>query len=364
MSVFNALNPAGPERNKGLFKLLAYLIVLAGLFISANFLWPETVGAMLNILWIVLLVSVLVFFSIGLMVVFGLRKEANKILDVLLEGSLTFLDLLDFIKLVYRRFIAVLKDFILYATPVLAYVFSFVIYVLIIMLFKGVGASYDVTWLTVIITFVLVFAFGFINKPRNDFPDLSVWKNQFADIFRRSFIDGIEIVLFIFFLTMDSKNLFFLPSYLNIELHAVFGDYNLMTRSFVYNDHLKTTVTLVMTAVFIEIFRNFLKVIVAARNNYSMFLQHTPLEERPNKSLLIKRAVRRTFSDLKDDLVKFITYTTVLFAVFMLFPRLKILTLVVMSGTNLLLDILMPARLTGSKGTDLISRILIKLFRL
>ncbi|NMB70469.1 hypothetical protein GYA27_04750, partial [candidate division WWE3 bacterium] len=358
MSVFNALNPAGPERNRGLFKLLAYLIVLAGLFISANFLWPEVVGTMLNILWILMLVAVVVFFAIGLMVVFGLRKEANQILDILLEGTLTFIDLLDFIKLVYRRFITVLKDFILYATPVFAYVLCFVLYVLIIILFKSVGALYDVTGLTIGLTFVMVFAFGLINKPRNILPDLSVWKNQFMDKFRSSFIDGVEIVLFIFFLTMDSKNLFFLPQSLKIELHAIFNEYNLMTRSFVASDHLKTTVNLVLAAVIIEIVRNFLKIIVAARNNYSIFLQNIPFEERPSKSLLIKRAVRRTFGDLKDDLVKFITYTTVLFAVFMLFPRLKILTLVVMSTTNLFLDILIPSRLTASKGTDLISRTL------
>lgn len=364
MSVLNALNTSGPERNKGLFKLLASLIVLAGLFLAGNLLFPEAMSVIGNIVGVILIVVVVIFFAIGIMVIVGLKKEANSILDVLLEGSLTIIDILDFIKLVYRRFVEVLKDFVLYVTPVIAYVLNFLLYVLVIYIYKSVGINHDVTYLTIGLTFLMVMGFGIVNKPSNSEVDPNKWKSQFMARFKMAFIDGLEVLLFVFFLTMDSKNLFFLPEHLRIEIKAQVFNYDLMVRSFHYSDSIRITTALVTITVVLEIFRNILKVIAAARMNYSMGLRNLSMEQKVSKSTLIKAALRKTFVDLKDDLIKFITYNTVLFAVFMLFPRLKLLTLVVASVSNLILDFIMPSRLTRQRSSDLISRLLIKFFKL
>ena len=87
-------------------------------------------------------------------------------------------------------------------------------------------------------------------------------------------------------------------------------------------------------------------------------------EDKHGTLYLIKEAIRQSFNESKNDLIKFVTFNTVLFAVFLLFPRLKILTLAVASATNLILDIAIMSRLTASKGQDLISRSLAKLFKL
>jgi hypothetical protein len=67
---------------------------------------------------------------------------------------------------------------------------------------------------------------------------------------------------------------------------------------------------------------------------------------------------------MKDDVVKFITFSTALFAVFLLFPRLKLFTLALASITGLLLDLVIQERLTALESNDLISRILAKVFKL
>jgi hypothetical protein len=364
MSILNILNTSGNERNKGLYKLLTTIVVIAGIFLGGNFLFPKAISVILNIIWIILITVVVVFFALGILVVIGLKKEASKILDVLLEGSLTFIDLLDFLKLVYHRFIEILKDFAIYIAPVIAYIFTFVLYIGILVLYKTVGKTQDVTLLTIFLTIILVFAVGFLTKPKKIEPIITKWTGFFKHRFHHAFTDGVEVILFIFFLTMDSTQLFFLPEDLRVELHAKFFQYNLMTRSFIYNDHLKFTVTLIVIAITIDIVRNILRVIASARRYYSIGLQSMNPNEKISRSQLIKKSLRQSFVDTKDDLVRFIIFSTVLFAVFLLFPRLKILTLVVASASNLILDILIPLRLFHTRGTDLISRILAKVFRL
>ncbi len=83
-----------------------------------------------------------------------------------------------------------------------------------------------------------------------------------------------------------------------------------------------------------------------------------------SESVGIKTAIRNSFGDTKDDIVKFITFTTALISVFLFFPRLKLFAMVVASITALLLDFVVPGRLIMKQGNDLISRILNKAFRL
>lgn len=83
-----------------------------------------------------------------------------------------------------------------------------------------------------------------------------------------------------------------------------------------------------------------------------------------DKSKLFKDSIRKGFSESKDDLIKFIAFTTVLFALFMFFPRLKLLSVVIASITALCMDMIIPARLSQAKGEDLFSRLVTKIFKL
>jgi len=347
------------------FKYLTWVLAFFGLFLLAAILVPEAVSVVLNIVWVALLTIVIIFFFLGTLVIIGMRKEATRILDILVEGSLTLVDFVNFIKKLWKRFLKILKEFILYATPVLAYLFNLIIYILLIILYKYVGGSYDVTLLTILLTTLLVTAVSFLNKPGIQIIDKDSWKSMFKNKFKNSFADGAELSLFLFFLTMDSTSLFFLPSNLNVPLKAVIGDYDLMLRGFKYDYYFKITLTLIIFAIISELMRSILRIVFTAKMYFTKSAKrgatHEPVQHWTVK---IKDSIRRSFAESKDDFIKFITFTTVLFAVFILFPRLKLLTLGVASITSLVLDFVIPGRLTPTPRNDLISRVLTKVFKL
>jgi type IV secretory pathway VirB3-like protein len=189
------------------------------------------------------------------------------------------------------------------------------------------------------------------------------WKDFFKQRFRRGFIDGSEVLLFVFFLTMDSTKLLFLPARLNIPIKAALAGNDLMVKGFVFQNNFKFTLTLIVVSISIEILRNVLRVVVSAEENYRLlFLENMQKAEKSRLITLVKLAVRRSFNDAKDDLMRFITFTTILFIAFLFFPRLKLLTLVVASVGNLTLDMFIRSRLMNQKSDDLISRCLDKLF--
>lgn len=352
--------------DRKVFSLLTTLVAILALLLAAGIFFPETVSVILNAIWIILMASAIIFFSLGILVIIGMRQEASRILDLLLEGALSFIDFLEFIKDLWRRFVELLKEFLLFAAPIFAYIAAFLVYTLLLYIYKTVGKSHDVTIMTVIITAASILGFGLLSKPKLDNVIDITWKGQMKKRFKDGFIDGIEVVLFIFFLTMDSTKLFFLPKSLNIPLEAEFKGYDLMVRSFVYNSHLSVTVALIVTTISLEVLRYMIKIFAGARRyylNYSQDIEREAGEKRGTVEI-IKISIRKSFNDAKGDLIKFVTFNTVLFAVFLLFPRLKLLTLAVASVTNLALDLTIRTRLTIRRGSDLISRTLQKAFRL
>ncbi len=350
--------------NKKFFNFLVAVLVIFGLFLVAGILFPTFVSIILNILWITLLTVVLIFFLIGVLVIVGLRKEASRILDILLEGSLTLVDFINFAKELWKRFLELVREFLLYAAAVLAYLANLLIYIILLSIYKFVGRSYDVVFLTFVITISLTSIVAFLTKPKFELINLTSWKAKFKHLFMRGFIDGFEVILFLFFLTMDSTSIFFFPNSLNVPLRAALGNYDLMIRGFVYSDHLKVTTIIIIVAVFTEIVRNALRVVFTARMYYKQESSITEDGVRVSWASRFKSALRRSFGELKDDLIEFVTYTTFLFAVFMLFPRLKLLTLATASVTSLFMDLLIPGRLVPTPRTDLISKILSKAFGL
>lgn len=339
------------------YSALAYVIAFLGVLLVLGILFPTAVIVLFNTIWILLLAVVVVFFTLGVLVLIGMKEEVGKFLDVLLEGSLTILDFIDFVKNLYKRFLIALKEFLIFAAPVMAYTLALITYVVIIVVYKTISLEHDVTILTIVLTIASVLSLAVLNTVRRA-PNSAAWAVQLGQAFKQAYSDGLEIALFLFFLTMDSTHLFFLPKNLNIPLRAEIGFYDLMTRSFVYNDHLRVTINLIIMAIVSETARNIIRVVYVAKMYYSQ--QTEPF----NKSPRIKSAVRKSFFDAKDDIIRFIAFTTLLFIVFLVFPRLKLLTLVVASVGSLFLDILIKERLKVVRGTDLISRILQKVFRI
>ncbi len=350
--------------NSPAFKILTSIVGIAGFFIALSILFPHAITIFLNIIGVVLFVTVAIFFTLGILVIIGLRKEANKILDILMEGSLSFVDFLAFLKLLWMRFLELLREFILYATPVIAYAFTLVLYTLLIYVYKSYGKTHDITLFTIALTASLVVIMGVLNKPVSKPVDLTVWANKVKNAFHKAFIDALEVLLFVFFLTMDSTNLFFLPPELNIELNARLGAYDFITRAFVNDGMLKITLNLIVFTIIVEIVRNLLRIIAVARKHYTQDLLLFSDGLIASRATRIKSALRLSFASAKNDLVKFITFNTVLFAVFLVFPRLKILTLAVASFSGLVMDVIILDRLFVKGGNDLISRILAKLFKI
>jgi len=354
------------EKNttKRVFKILLTVLIIVVLGIIANILFPTVMSVIFNIIWILLLSIVITFVLLGVLVIIGLKKEANQILDVLFEGSITLVDFLKFLKEVWKRFIALLKEFLIYAAPFFAYIVNLIIYVLLMFLYKGVGINHDVTGLTFILTAVLVVAVSLINKPgkQGGGSGTSPWMLVFKERFKHGFSDGMEILLFLFFLTMDRENIFFLPHDYRVPLRASIGTYDLMIKGFVYSDHLRTTINLIIIAIATEITRNIIRIIAAAIIYYRKEAGDEPIEIKWTDKL--KNAVRKSFDEIKDDFIIFVTYTTFLLFVFLLFPRLKLLTLAIASVTSLVMDIFMPSRVKPEPKTDLIARIIVKVFRL
>lgn len=345
--------------DKKTFNLLAIVVVLVGLSVIFSLLYPGAFSLVVSILWVVLLGIVIVFFALGLLVVIGLKKEASRLLEVLFEGSLTIIDLIEFIRLSIRKFVSLLRDFLLFIAPFLAFISALFIYVLFILVYKLVGRTYDVTLLTIVLTFIFVSAIGILNSSDRNLTKVD-WAAKFTKKFHNYFSDFLEVVLFVFFLTMDSTHLFFLPQNLNIEIRAQVGTYDLMKRSFMVNDHLKITLNIIIAGILTEIIRNIIRLLVLSIKEYKA----RRLQSTERSAVVFKESIRFSFNQSKDDILKFITFTTILISGFLVFPRLKLLTIAVGSLTSLILDLMFSKRLSSVKGGDLISRIIVKVFKL
>jgi len=353
----NGYKPPMLKMNKRAFIFLGVLVGIGGFLTYVSIFFPGVFTAIINFFWIMMLIVVAVFLVLGILVIVGLKEEVSSFLDVLLEGSLTIIDAVELIKQLYDRFIIMLKDFIYFIAPLLAAIVSLAIYVAILVLYKGIGRENDVTALTAVLTVAMVVAVAVLNRPVEDVP-ATTWILAVRKRFKEYFSDSFEVVIFIFFLTMDSVNLFFLPKELNVQLVAEVGNLDLMLRAVNVTNQLTTTVYLVTIGISLEIVRNVLRVVAVAFNYYK------DLPKTGNKIPNIKQSIRLSFGDSKDDLLKFITFTTTLILVFLAFPRLKLFAMVIASLTGLIMDAVIPGRLKMREGNDLISRILNKTFNL
>lgn len=346
--------------------ILITLITFALLLTIGNMVYPAATRIVFSVLWFTALSVAIIFIVMGIMAILGMKKEVAKLMEIFMEGSFSVMDLIDFIKQVIKLFVQRIKDALLNLAPIFSYILGVSIYIGTLYLYKLVGKYYDVTALTVLISVMGVGLLSYINLPTRNTLTKTGWRYEFGKRVSKSFINSFEVVLFVFFLTMDSTSLPYVPAELNIPLRADVLGYNLMERGFKL-EMAQITLVIIAVAIVVEVFRNLLKIAYSSRKYYVGWLQSEPQNNATDRQRYqnAKRAIRLTFADYKDDLVRFVSFTTVLIAVFILFPRLKLMSMAVVSITLLIFDLVFPIRLlTYTRSRDLISVILEKTLKI
>lgn len=348
--------------DKGAFVIIISILLGLGVLFLGSIFFPDAFRVIFTLIWVILFSVVVIFIGLGTLTLLGLRKEVTHTLELMVEGSLSILDFISFLKKIINQFLSKLKQFLLFIAPTISFSLAFLIYLGMLILYKYVGRDYDVTLLTIVLTVVSVVAASYLTRPKEVQETSLMWIQEFLKKISESFADSFEVVIFIFFLTMDSHNLFFLPKALNVPISAEVGGYNLMVRGFSTNEVL-ITVSIVIIAIFLEIIRNVMRITTTTVTQYNQLIKQPEYFSRYGRAELIKISVRDSFNEAKDDLVKFIAFTTVLLGVFLLFPRLKLVAMATASFAALVMDVALPSRMTAKKGNDLISRIFDKIFK-
>jgi len=346
--------------------ILILLITFALLLTIGNMVYPSATKIVLNILWFTALSVAIMFIAMGIMAILGMKKEVGQLLEIFMEGSFSVLDLIDFIKQVFKLFGEKVKEALLNLAPLFSYILAISLYLGTLYLYKLVGKSFDVTALTIFITISGISLLTFINLPGRNNLIKTGWRYEFGKKINKAFINSFEVVLFIFFLTMDSTHLFYVPPDLNVPLQAHILNYDFMLRGFKLNDA-KITLIIIATAITVEVLRNILKVVYSSRKYYTSWLETEPQNNATDRQRYqnIKKSIRLAFAESKDDFVRFISFTTALIIVFIMFPRLKLLSMATASITLLVFDLTFPVRLlTRERNRDLISIILEKTLKI
>ena len=350
------------KQNKRLFVLLTIILNTVLFLFLGQILFPHVTTILLTTLWYVLFIMVLIFMSLGAFVLLGMREEVGHILDSLVEGTLSIFDFFQLAKKLFEQFLMELREFVVFIAPFVAYFLVTVLYFVLLITYKYVGQYYDVTLMTILLTILLVSVVALFNLPSQVKETTSKHLQRFLDRFKEAFSDGTEIAIFVFFLTMDSNKLFFLSDALNQPLNATLFGYDLMQTSFTRHGT-SFTLTLIIIAITSEIIKAGIRIVTVALDYYDTSKAHEDLLVQ-NRINQIKASIRQSFHEAKDDTLKLIAFTTFLLFVFLFFPRLKVLSMAVASLTAFAFDMIIPERLHTKRGTDLISRVIEKVFRL
>jgi len=346
------------------FSLQIIIFILVVLGIVLAFAAPQFLMSFLSLLWITTICLAGFFLVLGAMIIIGMRAQVKRILEIIMEGSLGIVDIIEFVKEAIRTTVRTIQDVLLFLVPLFSYSTAFLIYFLILVLFKFVGARFDVSIFTIGLTAVLMLAIGLLNRASRKRVDTGTWFSAFNKKFQSVFADAMEVAVFVLFLTMDSTALFFLPSSLNIPLRAELFGFDLMVRGWDFSHGVQFTLTIVMITVVIELIRYASRIATGGVYFYQEINQYIgSTNEKLSTGDQIKHAIRQSFEANKDDVVKFITYFTILIFVFLAFPKLKLLSMATASAVGLLLDFMYRDRMSVKRGEDLISRIITKVFK-
>jgi len=342
-------------------QVIVFIIIAVGIILA--FTAPQVLMSLLSLLWIGTICLVGLFLILGAMIMIGLRSQVKSILSVIMEGSLSIVDIVELIKQAIRNGVNLIQEGLLFLVPLFAYLFAFLLYLLILILFKVVGSRFDVSLLMIGLTAVLMIVLGFVNKSARSRKETGTWLSKFNKKFQKTFADAMEVAVFVLFLTVDSTSLFFLPASLNIELKANLFGYDLMQRGWDFAHGGEFTLTIITITVIFELIRYAMRIVVGGVYFYREINQYMgSTNSRFTTGDQIKHAIRQSFDANRDDVVKFITYFTILIAVFLAFPKLKLVSMATTSVVGLGLDLAFRDRMSVKRGEDLVSRIITRVF--
>jgi len=318
-------------------------------------------------LWFLIIFVTIVFSLLGILTFIGRKKRAEQIIDLFLEGSLTLIDIINFIRETTISFFGNIGNVLISLIPYLSFIIAGAIYLLILMFFKFIGKYYDVTITTVVLSFLISIVGGYLTLPKNR--KIKLWppptKVEIVMVkFKKNFTDAFEAVILLLFLTIDSTSLYFLPNELNIPVRAAIGNYDLMVRSFMFTDHLTITIRIIVIAASLELLRRLIRIAAEARHFYDNphLISENENDTFGTLSEKLKAVMRKTVSVSKDDFLIFAAFTVFITFVFLFFPRLKLLALISASVAGLIMDLAFTIRLTEqNKAEDIMSRIFQKL---
>lgn len=348
-------------QNRFLRSAFSLILIFALILVAIGILAPQYLSALINIFLVLFTGFFVLFMILGVAVLVGAKKRVSEVLSGVFEGSLKIIDFIELIKILIDELAALTREIILFCIPIIAVSLSISLYFLLLVIFRVGGRYVNAGVLIIGLTFFAVSLLNALNTGGGRGEKIS-FSERFKNKFRRYFVDYIEITIAIFFLTMDIPNHFMLPQKFWGEISAKLSSVDLMARGFSTQNGIRVGLSLAGIALFIETLRRIYKILMTASQIYKM---NRDKSGQLSRFALIKSALRNGFSENLDDLIKYFGYNTILLLVFMFFPRLKLLSMITFSLTNLIWDIALPKRIFVDKESeDLISRLIVRTFKL
>ncbi len=343
------------------------LVILMGFILSA--MYPTIIALITRALLALVFVVIAIFIILGVLVVIGLRDQAKGLLSLLFEGGLQYINLAQSLSEIWSTIVRIVQEFILLIAPFLAIFLAILFYYIVMFLFRAVGAETDITLFTIILTIVLASITAILGQISFDGTGKSTFQSQLSRRFSRVFVDSIEVVVLVIFLTIDIENFIILPQSFHVPLEASAFGIDFMQRGFT-GEGLGLTVQIAGAAIFVEIVRKAYRMIYSTYKSFKeqrmeMEAQGKHFKNQREAFDLLRSAAHSAYRTNLDDLLKFLGFTTILVFAFFFFPRLKLLSLLFFNLTMLGWDIAVPSRITKkARNEDLLSRLIAKVLKL
>lgn len=339
-------------------QLLFYFLLVILMGGILYFVSPQAFYIIFSIFRTLLIALVLLFVLVTFLVLIGLREQAADIIHKIIDGSLTSIDIFEALRRFSKNVWKKIKRMFRNLAPLYAFFINIYLYFLLMFVFRYLGTLYDITLITIVLSFVLVLFTAALTRPKETTSADETFKRNFI----ANFTDFFEIMLFVFFLTIDVKDLFFLPNDLQTHLIAEVGGYDLMIRGIDFYNQFGATLNIILFIVIIEMTRRALGFYVMAKE-YSKELE---AQNYNGKEPILKLSLQHSLHGNIDDIIKFVVYITFVVFVFLFFPRLKLVAMAAASLGALCADLIFTERLraTSAKKQDIIGRLISKIFRI
>lgn len=300
----------------------------------------------------------IIFVVLGFLVLIGFGKEVKTVLTSVFHGAMQLFLIAKILRNIYRAIVKFLQRLMFFLSPFISAAIAIGAYMFLMYLYKYVGLTNNIAGLTIFLTIILTIIIkSFPKGSKGNISERTFWDLWFEKTSRILF-DFFEIMVFVFFITLDWVQVPFLPQKLWIHLVAYMAEYDLMIRGLNFHFDFFFTLWLAGFAFFAEFIRQAFKIIHRARYYYITLRSTHPFKSRLD---LFEQSVSESFYYSLADLVTFFGYTTVVMITFFLFPRLKLLSLIFFSLASLAMDIFKPSHTpVGEEPQDFLTRVVIK----